>query len=69
MFPDHHSQKRFAPAFAHKALESLAPIHRWASEHAQPEIREVAQQMLKAVKEAGICPIAIKVLEENGWNI
>lgn len=39
------------------------------SEHAQPEIREVAQLMLKYVEESNICPIAIKALKENGWNI
>jgi thymidylate synthase ThyX len=39
------------------------------SPHAQPEIRQVAQLMLEAVKEANICPIAIEALERNGWNI
>lgn len=39
------------------------------SEHAQPEIREVAKQMLEAVKASGICPIAIEALERNNWNI
>lgn len=39
------------------------------SDHAQPEIRQVAQLMLKEVKEAGVAPIAIKTLEEIGWRI
>jgi flavin-dependent thymidylate synthase len=39
------------------------------SPHAQPEIRQVAQLMLEAVKAANICPIAIEALERNGWSI
>jgi len=39
------------------------------SEHAQPEIREIAQQMLKEVKEKNICPIALEALEKNNWII
>lgn len=36
---------------------------------AQPEIREVARQMLEQVKAANVCPVAIKYLEENGWEL
>ena len=39
------------------------------SEHAQPEIRRVAQLMLEQVKKSNVCPIAIEWLEKNGWNI
>lgn len=39
------------------------------SDHAQPEIRYVAQEMLRLVKEANICPTAIAALEEVGWRI
>jgi len=39
------------------------------SPHAQPEIQEVARQMLEAVKNANIAPIALKALEENNWKI
>lgn len=39
------------------------------SSHAQPEIREVARQMLQAVKESGVAPLAIATLEEMGWRI
>lgn len=39
------------------------------SEHAQPEIRQVAKLMLEAVKASGVCPIALAALEANGWNI
>lgn len=39
------------------------------STHAQPEIRRVAQLMLNQVKEAGICPIALAALQEEGWQI
>jgi len=39
------------------------------SEYAQPEIKDVAQKMLKAVEEANICPIALQALKENNWSI
>lgn len=39
------------------------------SEHAQPEIRQVAEQMLTLVKEANVCPVAIEALEANDWRI
>jgi thymidylate synthase (FAD) len=39
------------------------------SPHAQPEIQEVAKQMLEAVKKANVCPIALQELEKNGWVI
>lgn len=39
------------------------------SEHAQPEIQQVARLMLEEVKKANICPIAIKALEKNNWII
>ena len=39
------------------------------SEHAQPEIREVAELMLKEVKEKKVAPIAISMLELNKWEI
>ncbi len=39
------------------------------SDHAQPEIKQVAELMLKAVKEANIAPAAILTLEELRWNV
>lgn len=39
------------------------------SEHAQPEIRYIAYQMLEAVKASGKIPIAIAALEKNNWQI
>jgi len=39
------------------------------SPHAQPEIRKVAELMLQAVKDSGVCPIALEALERNGWQI
>ena len=39
------------------------------SEHAQPEIRYVAQLMLKAVETANVCPEAIAALKRNNWVI
>lgn len=39
------------------------------SDHAQPEIRRVAELMLEAVERANICPVAIAALKANGWEI
>lgn len=39
------------------------------SDHAQPEIRYIAEQMLKAVEESNVCPAAIKALKELDWKI
>lgn len=39
------------------------------SEHAQPEIKQVAQLMLDEVKKSNVAPIAIEWLEKNNWNI
>jgi flavin-dependent thymidylate synthase len=51
-------------------LRSFANYQRLRnSPDAQPEIRYVAELMLKAVKEKNVCPIAIKALEKNGWMI
>lgn len=40
-----------------------------SSDHAQPEIKEVARLMLKAVEESNVAPIAIATLKEIGWKI
>lgn len=37
--------------------------------HAQDEIRFIAQEMLRLVKEANICPIAIEALESINWRL
>jgi thymidylate synthase (FAD) len=39
------------------------------TEHAQPEIYEVARQMLAEVEAKASCPVAIQWLKNNGWNI
>lgn len=39
------------------------------SDHAQPEIKLVAQLMLAEVKKANIAPIAIATLESIGWDV
>lgn len=39
------------------------------SEHAQPEIQEVAQLMLSEVKRKRVAPVAIAWLEKNGWQL
>lgn len=39
------------------------------SSHAQPEIRLVAELMLKEVKRTNICPVAIEWLEKNNWEL
>lgn len=43
--------------------------HQRNSDHAQPEIREVARLMLQAVEESNVAPIAVKTLKEMGWKI
>lgn len=44
-------------------------IRQRLSDHAQPEIREVARQMLEQVEAANICPVAIQALKEIGWRL
>lgn len=39
------------------------------SNHAQPEIKLVAEKMLEVVKKENVCPIAVDILEKEGWNI
>jgi thymidylate synthase (FAD) len=51
-------------------LRSFANYQRLRnSDHAQAEIRSVAQRMLTQVKDARVAPIAIATLEEMGWRI
>lgn len=51
-------------------LRSFANYQRQRnSDHAQKEICQIAQMMLKEVKEAGVAPIAISTLESIGWRI
>jgi len=38
------------------------------SDHAQPEIRKIAELMLQEVKTANVCPVAINTLEKIGWK-
>lgn len=40
-----------------------------SSEHAQPEIRQVARFMLEQVTNSNVCPTAIKALQRNNWMI
>lgn len=50
-------------------LRSFANYQRQRnSDHAQPEIRRIAQLMLQEVKTANICPVAIATLEEINWE-
>lgn len=39
------------------------------SDHAQPEIRYIASEMLRLVEEANVCPAAIAALKEVGWRV
>ena len=39
------------------------------SEHAQLEIKEVAELMLKCVEDANVAPVAIQTLKAKGWVI
>lgn len=51
-------------------LRSFANFQRLRnSDHAQLEIRTLAQLMLEEVEKANIAPIAIQALKENGWKI
>lgn len=51
-------------------LRSFANYQRLRnSDHAQPEIREVARLMLEQVEANGIAPAAINTLKEIGWRI
>lgn len=51
-------------------LRSFANYQRLRnSDHAQPEIKEVARLMLEQVKSMSIAPIAVATLEEIGWRI
>lgn len=51
-------------------LRSWANFIRQRSDaHAQPEIQTIANQMLEIAENSGICPIAIRELKKNGWNI
>lgn len=51
-------------------LRSFANYQRLRnSDHAQPEIRQVAQKMLEEVESAAVAPIAIATLKEIGWRI
>jgi len=51
-------------------LRSLANFFRLRLDpHAQPEIQEVASQMLALVEKEDNCPIAISCLKANNWEI
>lgn len=51
-------------------LRSFANYQRQRNDdHAQPEIRHVAQQMLAQVEAANVCPIALECIKERGWMI
>ncbi|MFH1429707.1 MAG: FAD-dependent thymidylate synthase [Candidatus Margulisiibacteriota bacterium] len=51
-------------------LRSLANFFRLRLDpHAQPEIQEVARQMLELIEKEGSCPVAIRVLKEQNWAI
>lgn len=51
-------------------LRSFANYYKLRSANsAQKEIQEVANLMLRSIKEANVCPIAIEALEQNNWEI
>jgi len=66
MLPQHNMTERVT-VFNLRSFANYQKLRN--SKHAQPEIQEVARQMLDAVKAANICPIALEALERNGWNI
>lgn len=66
MLPQHNMTERVTVM----NLRSFANYQKLRnSSYAQPEIKEVAELMLKAVEEANVCPIALSVLKECNWNI
>lgn len=51
-------------------LRSFANYQRQRnSEHAQNEIRLVAELMLQAVEETSVCPVALEALKGVGWRL
>jgi thymidylate synthase (FAD) len=39
------------------------------SDHAQPEIRQIAKLMLEEVEKANVCPVAVSTLKSIGWKL
>lgn len=39
------------------------------SPYAQVEIKSIAELMVKAVRDKGVCPVALEALEKSGWQI
>lgn len=37
--------------------------------NAQPEIQYIAKEMIRLLKEAGFCPVAMSHIEQNGWKL
>lgn len=51
-------------------LRSFANYQRLRnSDHAQPEIRFIAERMLEEVEKSNVCPVAIEVLKSIGWKV
>lgn len=66
MLPQHNMTERVSII----NLRSFANFQKLRnSEHAQDEIKLVAELMLQEVKDKNVAPIAIEWLEKNGWNI
>lgn len=66
MLPQHNMTERITIM----NLRSFANYQKLRNNnHAQPEIRLVAEQMLAQVKEKNVCPIALSTLEEMNWDI
>lgn len=66
MLPQHNMTERVTTM----NLRSFANFQKLRnSEHAQEEIKYIAELMLKEVKNKNVAPIAIECLERNGWNI
>lgn len=66
MLPQHNMTERISIM----NLRSFANFQKLRnSPHAQAEIREVAELMLKEIKSRNICPIAIAELEKNNWQL
>ena len=66
MLPQHNMTERVSIM----NLRSFANFYKLRSKpDAQPEIRIVAEKMLKAIEENKVAPIAIEALKRNNWVI
>lgn len=66
MLPQHNMTERVS-VMNLRAFANFIKLR--LSKDAQPEIQEVARQMLEQVEKSLKCPVAIEALKRNNWNI